>query len=233
MNLKRISFVAATLCASVVLADTKAPDAADPKSAPVAAAKVDLTNPKSAALAFGNALVAGDAAGLKATAIGSEGDFKTVDALGQMVSAMKKMSDAAIEKWGKDNELSKGAGAQSTDVAAELEKSEVKVDGDTATIVKKDQPEDKNPMKLVKKDGAWKVDLASLPKEGMDQLVKMAPAMSKVAAEVATEIKAGKYKDAKEAQQAMPQKMLAEMMKAGPAAGGEVVPPAPAPAPQK
>ena len=109
------------------------------------------------------------------------------------------------------------------DIAAELEKSEAKVDGDNATIINPTK-EEKDPMKLVKKDWKWFVDLKSLPKDGMDQVVKMAPAMAKAATEVTAEIKSGKYKDAMEAQQALGTKMIAAMMEAGPA---------PAPAPEK
>jgi len=186
-------------------------------------ASADQSTPKGAALAFGNALLAGDSKGLKATAVGSDGDFKVVDALGTMVSAMKKLSDAASEKFGKDNPIS--AGAKDMDIAAELEKSEVKEEGDTATIINKEK-DDKNPMKLVKKDGKWFVDLASLPKDGMEQVVKMAPAMAKAATEVTAEIKKGTYKDAMEAQQALGTKMVAAMMEsAPPAPGAEKAPP--------
>lgn len=206
-KMRSLSFLVVALCSSLALA---APD---------------LSTPKSAALAFGNALVGDDAAGLKASAFGSEAEFKTVEALGKMISAMKKLSDAASAKYGKDNIITKGS--KDIDVAAELEKSELKVEGDTATIINKDK-EEKNPMKLVKKNGAWKVDLASLPKEGTEQLVQMAPAMAKAATEVVAEIKADKYKTADEAQQAIGTKMVAAMLNGpnGPA-------PAPAPAPEK
>ena len=203
LKVTRFGFVAVMVCAMV------------------GSAKADQSTPKGAALDFGNALLAGDSKGIKATAVGSDADFKVVDALGTMVSAMKKLSDAAAEKFGKDNPIS--ASAKDMDIAAELEKSEVKEEGDTATIINKTK-DDKNPMKLVKKDGKWFVDLASLPKDGMDQVVKMAPAMAKAATEVTAEIKSGKYKDAMEAQQALGTKMIAAMMEAGPA---------PAPAPEK
>lgn len=173
----------------------------------------DQASPKAAALAFGNALLAGDDKGVREASTGSEADYKTVGALGTMVSAMKKMSDAAAAKFGKDNAISKNA--KDMDVAAELEKSEVKEEGDKATITNKTKDE-KNPMKLVKKDGKWFVDLASLPKDGMDMVVKMSGPMSKAATEVAGEIKADKYKTADEAMQAMNMKMLAAMTQSAP-----------------
>lgn len=189
----------------------------------VGSARADQSTPKGAALMFGNALLAGDSKGVKASAVGSDEDFKVVDALGMMVSSMKKLSDAAAEKFGKDNPIS--ASAKDMDIAAELDKSEVKEEGDKATIINKTK-EEKNPMKLVKKDGKWFVDLASLPKSEMEQVVKMAPAIAKAASEVTTDIKAGKFKDAMEAQQALGAKMIAAMMEANPQ-------PQPAPAPQQ
>jgi hypothetical protein len=198
MKLQRLSFLVVALCATVSMAADKA----------------DLSSPKSAALAFGNALVTGDSAALRASAVGTDADYKIVDSLGTMVSAMKKLSDAASAKFGKDNAITKSS--KDMDIAAELEKSEVKVDGDTATIINKDKPDDKNPMKLKKTGADWKVDLSSLPKDGMEQIVKMAPAMAKAAAEVTAEINSGKYQKAEDAQQALGQKMLAAMMQSAP-----------------
>ena len=204
LNLKRMSVVLLAVCAMTA----------------GSARAADQSTPKKAAESFGTALVAGDNKAVREVSQGTDAEYKTVDALGTMVGAMKKLSDAASAKYGKDNAISKGA--KDMDIAAELEKSEVKEDGDKATITNKEKDE-KNPMKLVKKDGKWFVDLSSLPKEGMDQVVKMAPAMSKAATEVAGEIKADKYKTAEEAQQALGTKMLAAMMQAPP--------PADAPAP--
>jgi hypothetical protein len=189
----------------------------------VASAKADQSTPKGAALMFGNALMAGDGKALRAVSTGTEEEYKIVEALGSMVSSMKKLSDAAAEKFGKDNPLS--ANTKDMDVAGDLEKSEVKEEGDNATIINKEKNE-KDPMKLVKKDGKWSVDLkASMPKENLGEVVKMAPAMSKAATEITAEIKAGKFKDAMEAQQAFGTKMIAAMM--------EAAPKAPAPAPEK
>jgi hypothetical protein len=196
---KRFGFVTAMVCAMAV------------------SVSADQSTPKGAALDFGNALLAGDSKALRATSLGTEDEYKIVDALGSMVGGMKKLSDAAAAKWGKENPIT--AGAKDMDMAAELNKPtvEVKEEGDTATIINKEKQE-KDPMKLVKKDGKWFVDLKSLPKDGMDQVVKMAPAMAKAAAEVAADIKADKFKDAMEAQQAFGTKMIAAMMEAAPKA---------------
>jgi hypothetical protein len=212
MKFKKVTFLAAALCTAIAPAITRADNPAPAGNN--ATAKADLTTPKGAALMFGNALLAGDNAGLRAASTGTEADYKVCESLGTMVSAMKKLSDAATAKFGKDNVISKSS--KDMDIAAELEKSEVKQDGDSATIINKDKPDEKNPMKLKKVGSDWKVDLSSLPKEGMDQLVKMAPAMAKAASEVTTEITSGKYQKAEDAQQALGQKMLAAMMQTAP-----------------
>jgi hypothetical protein len=215
MKLKRLMALSLAVCTAAAPTFAFAADSpAGATGATPAPTKADLTTPKGAALSFGNALLAGDNAGLRATSLGSDNDYKILESLGTMVSAMKKLSDAAAEKFGKDNVISKSG--KDMDIAAELEKSEVKVDGDSATIINKDKPDDKNPMKLKKVGSDWKVDLASLPKEGMDQLTKMAPAMAKVAAEVTKEIKDGKYAKAEDANTALGQKMFAAMMQAPP-----------------
>ena len=87
LKVTRFGFVAVMVCAMV------------------GSAKADQSTPKGAALDFGNALLAGDSKGIKATSVGSDADYKVVDALGTMVSAMKKLSDAAAEKFGKDNPI--------------------------------------------------------------------------------------------------------------------------------
>jgi hypothetical protein len=211
--MQRLSFLLVALCASAAFA----------------ADKPDLSSPKSAAMAFGTALVAGDSAGVKAATVGTEEEYKMVDAISMMVSSMKKLNDAADAKFGKDNGISQPNAGM--DITKEIETSEIKVDGDVATVDKKDKNDKNPPMKLKKIDGNWKVDLSSLPKENMDQMMKVIPSISKAFTELATEITAGKYKTAMEAKDAMGQKMLAAMMSANPGALG--APPAPPAPPEK
>lgn len=197
---KRFGFVTAMVCAMAV------------------SVSADQSTPKGAALDFGNAIQSGDSKALRAVTIGTEDEYKAFDAIGMVVGAMKKVSDAAAEKFGKDNPISASA-SKNADIAAELNKPEVEIkeDGDKATITNKAN-DSKNPMTLVKKDGKWFVELKSLPRGDMDQVVKVAPVMSKIATEIAADIKAGKFKDAMEAQLAMQTKMIAAMMEAAPKA---------------
>jgi hypothetical protein len=215
MKLKRLMALSLSICTAATPVISFAADSpAGNSGATAAPAKADLSTPKGAALTFANALVSGDNAAIRACSVGSDTEYKTLESLSTMVSAMKKLSDAAVEKFGKDNVITKGS---NTDIAAEIEKSTAKEEGDTATIVNKDKPDDKNPMKLKKVGSDWKVDLAqTLPKDGVDMLSKMAPAMAKVANEVTAEIKAGKFMKADEAKEALGTRMLAAMMQPPP-----------------
>ena len=210
LQLKKMALVMFGLCASLAVSANAAPD---------------LSTPKSAALAFANAVVAADGPGVRATASGTDEQFKLVDTIGTLVGSMKKLSDAATAKFGADNAISKST--KDMDLAAEVEGSEVKVEGDNATLIDPKKKDDAHPMKLIKKEGKWLVDLNSLPKEGLDEMVKMAPIMAKAATATVAEIKADKFKTAEEAQQGFGMKIAAEMLAAPPAPGAPPAPPAP------
>jgi hypothetical protein len=170
------------------------------------AAAPDLSNPKSTAVSFAKAVQSNDMAAAKATSTGSDEQYKMVEAMGQMMSGFKNFQSAAVAKFGDAGKSSQGP----PDIVADAEGSEVKTEGDTATVINPKQPDDKDPMKLVKKDGKWKVDLSSMP---MDEQAKMMAAsaskMKKALDETAEEIKANKYKTVQEAQQALGMKMQA------------------------
>jgi len=96
------------------------------------------------------------------------------------------------------------------DVVAEAEASDVRLVGDTATMVNPKKPNDKNPMKLVKKGGKWYVDLASMPVDAQTKAMSAsAPRIKKAVDETAAEIRAGKYKTPQEAQAALAMRMVA------------------------
>lgn len=175
-----------------------------------AADKVDFSDPKPVAVAFAKAMVAGDAKAVRATAVGTDEEFKTVEALGAIFPAIKKFKAACDAKFGPDNLLSKNMAA-GQDPAAEVEKSDVKVDGDTATVTNKNKPDEKEPMKLKKVEGKWKVALSSMGKDA-GGIAKKAPAVAKVFGDAAADIEAGKYQNAQDAMLGLAPKM-AEAMK--------------------
>src|ERR1043165_6548778 len=116
--------------------------------------------PKDVALAFAKAMQAGDSKAIHDISVGTPEQLKTIDALAEMMKAIGKFKTACDAKFGADNVLSKSMG-QVPDLAAEVTKSEFKVDGDSVTVIDKTNPDDKHPLKLKKADGKWKIDLAS------------------------------------------------------------------------
>jgi hypothetical protein len=172
-----------------------------------AAKAPDLSTPKSAAVSFAKALQSNDIATAKAASTGTDEQYKLIDAAGQMMSGFKNYESAAVAKFGDAGKFGKGEGPP--DVVADTEESEPKIEGDTATMVNPKKPADPNPMKLVKKNGQWKVDLSSIPMDEQTKMAETAPKVKKALDETAEEIKAGKYKTAQEAQAALGMKMQA------------------------
>lgn len=172
------------------------------------AAAADLSTPKAAAQSFAKAVTTGDNAGIRATTTGTEEQYKMAEAMGGMLKSMADLRAAATAKYGADNPISKD---KDMDIAKDIDEAEFKTEGDVATMVKKTNPNDKDPLKLKKVDGKWKVDLGSMPASESAQITKMAPAMKKACDEVAAEINSGKHATADAAQTAMGQKMAAAM----------------------
>ena len=202
-----VAFLTMVIASAVLAGGCKEDPAANPGSggAPGAAAKApDLSNPKSTAVSFAKAVQSNDMAAAKAASTGSDEQYKMVEAMGQMMSGFKNFESAAVAKFGDAGKSGQGM----PDVVADTEGSEVKTEGDTATLINPKKPDDKDPMKLVKKDGKWKVDLASMPmNEQAKTMAASASKMKKALDETAEEIKAGKYKTAQEAQAALGMKM--------------------------
>lgn len=161
-------------------------------------AAADLSTPKGAAVALAKGVMAGDNAAIREASTGTEEEYKTAEAMGTVMSSMLKFANACETKFGKDNVLSKSFAGQIPDLGAKMEASEIKVEGDTATVIDKDKPNDESPMKLKKVGGSWKVDLSSMDADAKQFAVaglKLAAVFNKAA----EDINAGKYKSAEEA----------------------------------
>jgi hypothetical protein len=172
-----------------------------------------VSNPKSTAITFAKAIQSNDMAAAKAASTGTDEQYKLIDAVGQMLSGYKNYESAAVAKFGDAGKFGEGEGPP--DVVADTEASEAKIDGDTATIVNPKKPDDPSPMKLVKKNGQWKVDLASVPMDEQTKMPAAAPRIKKALDETAEEIKADKYKTIQDAKKALGMKMQALMAPGG------------------
>ena len=166
-----------------------------------AAAKPDLSSPKKAALAFATGLRLGDLDMLRSSSVGTADDYKMMEAMASMMGAAGKLHDAAAARFG-PKEADKVAGpiTGNADAAREIEQSQEKVDGDTATIVTPKGPA--NALQLKKIDGDWRIDLTRFPQRS--ELVRQIPmysAMQKVLSQGAADISSGKYRSAEDAGQ--------------------------------
>ena len=161
--------------------------------------------PKDVAVAFAKAIMAGDKKATHDVAAGTEEQLKTLDTMTDAMHAILKFKEACDKKFGADNVLSKNMAGGMPDLVAEVSKSEFKVDGDSVTVVDKDKPDDKHPLKLKKVDGKWKVDLSAMGDDAKD----MPPGLVKTFTELTADITDGKYKTAEEAAGAFAQKMQA------------------------
>lgn len=177
------------------------------------AAEVNQSTPKDTVISFAKALDAGDAASIKQLVTGTDKQVAMMEGAGNMMSAMKRMQDAAVAKWGDAGKAIAGEmGKPSDEILKNIDKAEIKEEGDTATFKGQN---DKETVKLKKVDGKWKIDLASMPDQG--ELEKAGPAlkaMTKAADDTATDIKADKFKTVDEAKQAFGMKVMAAVMSA-------------------
>ena len=182
----------------------------------------DASTPKAAVASFFKAMENGDPAAAKTLASGSEKQLAILDVLVPVVHGFKQLEAAALKKWGEEGrkQLSQGPGSSTFDVAEKLKTAKEEITGDTATIIPADPKpnETKEPMKLKKVDGKWKLDMASLQADEMSDpnTTKMLKSMADIAKATAAEIDQGKYPDAKSAKEAMGQKILAALGAGGP-----------------
>jgi len=199
--------------------------------------KVDASTPKGAATGFFKAMERGDVAAAKAMAVGNEKQLGLLDTLVPVVQGFKQLENAAVKKWGEEGRkaLTQQGGAGSLDFNEQLKNAREDVTGDTATITPVDAKDTKkDPMKLKKVEGKWKLDMASIPAEGIDDpsTTKILKAMGEVARSTATEIDAGKYADPAAAKKAMSEKILPLIIGAAGAGGAPGAAPGGAPGAQ-
>jgi hypothetical protein len=169
------------------------------------AASPDLSTPKKAAVEFAKDLESGDMAAARAASIGSTEDFKLVEIISSLVRSARDLRATAIEKFGDTGKEVLASGDELADFSKRVDSGTEKIAGDTATV---GQPDERDPMKLTKAaDGTWRVDLAAIPEK--DEIIRMMPKVQKVLSASRADLKAGKYKTADEARDAISQQMFA------------------------
>ncbi len=181
-----------------------------------ALAEPDLSTPKQAVISFGEALSSGNAEDAKAAVVPDQLALDLVTAMADIAKGTEKLRVSAVKKFGEEgNQL---AGEQ-MDMKADMEKlkeAEEKIDGDTATVTMKDQPE--SAITLKKIEGKWKLDAGAMLGDDARQMLPVFKAMGRVFPDVATEIDDGKHETIASARQALQAKMMQAMMGAAGAA---------------
>jgi hypothetical protein len=170
----------------------------------------DYSTPKAAARSFVQALADGDTAAAEKAVIASPEQMKNVDLLATMAGSMKKLTDAAVAKFGEAGQSIAGQHARLEENLKQIDEAQVQVNDDVATLSSEDQ---KRPVTLRKQNGQWKVDMGSMP--GTEQLSQAAAAiraMAKAANDTAGEISADQYKSVDEARDAFQKKMMAALL---------------------
>lgn len=173
--------------------------------APPAKAGADLSTPKKAALVFTKAIESGDMDAVKASSVGTDDDYATLKSLSSMVGSMKRMQAALVKKFGDD---AKQIPDMSATMSSQMETAEEKIDGDSATLVVKNKPDDKHPPTLKKTGDDWKMDLKSMSSDPdfaklKDTAVKAVPLID----EYTKDVESGKYATFAEAAQGLFQTM--------------------------
>jgi hypothetical protein len=174
----------------------------------IGCSKSDLSTPKGAAKTFASALERGDAETAKNACTGA--DPKVIESMAHMMPNMKKLREAAKSKFGDQGTSILGGSEDMSDLAKKVDDSDVKEQGDTATLTPKNTSG--MPMKLKKVGSDWKVDASELSGAMGGAGTGMIDGMSKAASETADEINAGKYKTADEAKQAFGVKAMGGAM---------------------
>jgi hypothetical protein len=173
--------------------------------------KADLSSPKSAAIAFHRAMLAGDADAAKSTATGTPAQQQAIEAVVDTYATLRALGAATAQKFGP--EVTKKSFANSvfenglSDAAAEqvlkqIADREERISGEVATLVPKKVPgQGAAPtIKLKRIDGAWKLDLT--PYELTPAQLKQTTTMVAGLKQVVADIPADKFKSADEVRDA-------------------------------
>ena len=166
------------------------------------AASATVATPKVAALAFVRAMETADMTAFRAATIGEEDDYKLFEPLVGMVGAAKQLEKAAREKFGKSGSVVV-RDSPAVELEVHIQESDVKVTGDTAVMTHQGE-EGADPLTLRHTSEGWKVDLTAIPNR--KQMANSAAAMGRMRqafVQSAADIRAGRFKTAEDAEQAV------------------------------
>jgi hypothetical protein len=191
-------------------------------------ASKDVADVRAVLKSLAKALQDGNGEGIKRVIYASEPtEKKMVDAMASMSAQIAKLYKTSVKAFGEED-----ARNLTGDITAEMtriDKAEISVDGETATVRYPDQtpaattttsaedggdvssPPDGAPMILKKVEGRWQVPMSELSRdtspEEIEQRLADVKSQTNVIAELCSEIAEGKYKSADKAVEAWQAKM--------------------------
>jgi hypothetical protein len=206
--------------------------AAGAKPAPPRAAAPDLSTPRGAVAAVVRAMEQGDADALAAATTGSEAERAWARAQASQRKGLRSLHEALVKRFGK--EYAEGDAGQELrdqivamrddDLLKDLKKakpSEPRKD-EVLLVVDEGTPDDRQP-RLVRAEGKWKLDLASLSDYFDPKDVPALQAEAQAATKLAADVASGKFADLEAAagatDQAFAAAVEADAAKAKPAGG--------------
>ena len=154
----------------------------------------------------GNKILPFSVHGLQAVTIGGEDDYKLFEPLLGMVGAAKQMEKSAHEKFGKAGRV---VARNSPAVGLEVQgqESDVAINGNTA-ILRHKGDDGADPLTIRQTPEGWKVDLTAIKnRQAMADAAVGMRRMQEAFSGSAEDIRAGKYKSATEAEQAVLKKI--------------------------
>ena len=187
---------------------------------PTGAAPRSARTPKEALVNLGAAIEAGDSDAFIACFDASEKEEEMLGIVADFMSTAKDFEAEMVKAYGRDSVKQQGQmkmGAGSMAALADkklLDEATIKVTGDTATATMEGE---KEPLKLVKKGGVWKVNVADLnmgDEKQAKMVLMMLDAMSKAMAGARKNIGKPDY-DAKKINEEIRKAMMGSMMPAG------------------
>jgi hypothetical protein len=180
--------------------------------------KPDYSTPLAAAKSYFTAMKTGDAKGMDSASLGTRYQKEWMAMFMRSCVAYEKLDKASAEKFGREQtdkvfgELKQSCSVVTGTLDA-LTNCDVKIDGTNAAITFKPNPagDTPDPLKLQQGGREWRLVLDP----GIDKADFSAALMAAQGASTekcAADIRAGKYKTAEEAQQAMMSAMMAQYM---------------------
>jgi len=200
------------------------------------AVDVDVSEPRATMMSMVNAMREGDAAALKKTVdLRDERTEEFFDAIAPLIASSGKLATVMEDKFG-DAPAMQGQGMTPKTYREILDASEVETEGDSATIKINQEavPEEYRQqfqqmgqagmpdIELVKADGDWLLRPKAIGIEAAmmqqfqgpqkEQMQSMFSAMADATRQVTSQVEAGDFESAQQAQQALQQQMMRVMM---------------------